>query len=81
MIDKRSGGVAYAVMSFGGFLGMGEDYHPLPWSMLTYDTRQGGYVVNLDKDRLEGAPRYSEDDEAPWENPDYVRGIDDFYAR
>ena len=42
MIDKRSGGVAYAVMSFGGFLGMGEDYHPLPWSMLTYDTRQGG---------------------------------------
>ena len=42
MIDKRSGKVAYAVMSFGGFLGMGEDYHPLPWSVLTYDTESRG---------------------------------------
>ena len=39
MIDKYSGQVAYAVMSFGGFLGMGESYHPLPWKTLTYDTR------------------------------------------
>ena len=81
MIDKRSGEVAYAVMSFGGFLGMGEDYHPLPWSMLTYDTEQGGYVVNLDKDSLEGAPRFSEADEARWEDPAYTGSIDDFYAR
>ena len=42
MIDKRSGKVAYAIMSFGGFLGVGEDYHPLPWNTLKYDTRQGG---------------------------------------
>jgi PRC-barrel domain len=62
MIDKQSGKVAYAVMAFGGFLGMGEDYHPLPWSVLTYDTQQGGYVVNLDKEALEGAPRYAESD-------------------
>ena len=39
-------------MSFGGFLGMGESYHPLPWKVLTYDTRQGGYVVDLDRSRL-----------------------------
>src|SRR5881397_1907722 len=56
MIDKRRGTVAYAVMSFGGFLGIGEKYHPLPWKVLTYDTRQGGYVVDLDRSRLEGAP-------------------------
>jgi hypothetical protein len=56
MIDKYTGQVAYAVMSFGGFLGMGESYHPLPWKVLTYDTRQGGYVVDLDRSRLEGAP-------------------------
>ena len=37
MIDKISGKVAYAVMSFGGFLGIGEDYYPLPWSVLTYN--------------------------------------------
>ena len=52
MIDKYSGQVAYAVMSFGGFLGMGESYHPLPWRKLTYDTRQGGNVVDLDRTRL-----------------------------
>src|SRR3954454_4536399 len=45
MVNKRSGQVEYAVMSFGGFLGMGESYHPPPWKSLTYDTRQGGYVV------------------------------------
>src|SRR5689334_11953533 len=51
MVDKRSGQVAYTVMSFGGFLGMGDSYHPLPWKALTYDTRQGGYVVDIDKER------------------------------
>ena len=49
MIDKMSGKVAYAVVSFGGFLGMGNRYHPLPWSTLKYDLRQGGYVVGLTK--------------------------------
>jgi hypothetical protein len=42
MVDKISGQVAYAVMSFGGFLGIGESYHPLPWRVLKYDVRQGG---------------------------------------
>ena len=55
IIDKPSGKVAYAIMSFGGFLGMGNQYHPLPWSVLKYDTNLGGYVVNLDKRQLEGA--------------------------
>src|SRR5690348_13077771 len=59
MIDKYTGQVAYAVMSFGGFLGMGESYHPLPWKSLTYDTRLGGYVVDMDRNRLEGAPSYT----------------------
>ena len=58
MVGKRSGQVAYAVMSFGGWLGMGESYHPLPWNTLTYDTDLGGYVVNLDKDRLRNAPSH-----------------------
>jgi len=59
MVDKRSGKVEYAVMSFGGFLGMGEEYHPLPWDQLTYDTDQGGYVVNLSREQLEGGPHYN----------------------
>lgn len=58
MIHKTSGDVAYAVMAFGGFLGIGEKYHPLPWSMLTYDVNQGGYVVPVSRTQLEGAPSY-----------------------
>jgi PRC-barrel domain protein len=59
MIDKVSGKVAFAVLTFGGFLGMGEDFYPLPWSTLRYDTNLGGYRTNLTKDQLENAPKYS----------------------
>ena len=55
MLEKRSGNIAYAVMSFGGFLGIGERYHALPWAALKYDTRQGGYVVGLTIDQLKEA--------------------------
>jgi hypothetical protein len=53
IIDKSSGQVAYAVMSFGGFLGVGQSYHPLPWKMLNYHTRRGGFVVDIDRSKLE----------------------------
>ena len=79
MVNKRSGQVAYAVMSFGGFLGIGESYHPLPWNELTYDTNQGGYVVNLTRAQLEGAPTYSATDTPAWDDPGYTRQIDDYY--
>ena len=68
MIGKRSGRVEYAVMSFGGFLGMGEQYHPLPWDALDYDTNRGGYVVNIDKDRLKSAPTYEEGNEPTYDS-------------
>src|SRR6478735_7256068 len=57
MIDKLSGKVAYAVMSFGGFLGMGNNYYPLPWSVLTYNPDLDGYEVNLTEQLLKNAPR------------------------
>jgi sporulation protein YlmC with PRC-barrel domain len=66
MIDKATGKVAYALMSFGGFLGIGNQYHSLPWSLLKYDTNLGGYVINLDKRRLEGAPAYDVGTEPAW---------------
>ena len=78
MLDKVSGRAIYAVMSFGGFLGMGESQHPLPWSQLKYDSGMGGYVVNLDKKKLETAPTY--DRGAPFEwTPDYGRKVDKYY--
>ncbi len=56
MIHKEKGSVAYAVMSFGGFLGLGEKRHPVPWQSMVYDTTKEGYVVNLSKDELKAAP-------------------------
>ena len=67
MVDKRSGKAEYAVMSFGGFLGMGNDYHPLPWDQLTYDSDKGGYIVNLTKEQLQGGPRYSVGEEPTYD--------------
>jgi len=79
MIDKYSGQVAYAVMSFGGFLGIGERYHPLPWKALTYDTGLGGYVVDVSREQLERAPSYARD-ESPWATPGYGRSVHDYYG-
>ena len=80
MIDKLSGRVAYAVLSFGGFLGLGEKYHPLPWNALKYDTSLGGYVVNLSREQLEGSPAYDDDDEPAWGDRAYEKGIHDYYG-
>lgn len=80
MIDKLSGKVAYAIMSFGGFLGIGNQYHPLPWSILHYDTSMTGYVVNLDKNQLEGSPAYDVGQDPAWGDRDYERRIHDYYG-
>jgi sporulation protein YlmC with PRC-barrel domain len=80
MIDKTSGHVVYAIMSFGGFLGMGNQYHPLPWSVLKYDTNMGGYVVNLDKQQLKGGPAYDADAEPDWRDRTYENKIHDYYG-
>ena len=55
MIDKLSGRVSYAVLSFGGFLGIGNDHYPLPWQSLKYDTRIGGYRMGVTEEQLRGA--------------------------
>jgi hypothetical protein len=78
MVGKRSGQVAYAVMSFGGWLGMGESYHPLPWNTLTYDTDLGGYVVSLDKDRLRNAPSHRADSDTS-SDAGYWRRVKDYW--
>lgn len=79
MIDKRSGKVAYAGMSFGGFLGMRENYHPLPWDVLHYDENRGGYVVNVATERLQAGPAYDASEAPEWSS-DYGHEIDDYYG-
>ncbi len=59
VLDKTSDAIIYAVVSFGGFLGIGEKYHPMPWSTLNYDESAGGYVVSMSRDVLERAPAYA----------------------
>ena len=54
MIDKRSGKVSYAVLSFGGFLGIGDDHYPLPWESLKYDTNLGGYRTGITEQHSRG---------------------------
>ena len=56
MLDKQSSNIMYAVVGFGGFLGMGEKYHPVPWSQLDYNEDDGAYVVKFTKDQLKAAP-------------------------
>jgi len=78
MIDKVSGRAIYAVMSFGGFLGMGEKHHPLLWATLKYDAQKGGYLVNLDKKQLQDAPNYDRGSDFKW-TPEYGRTVDSYY--
>ncbi|QFU09613.1 PRC-barrel domain protein [Rhodobacteraceae bacterium THAF1] len=61
MIDKQSGKVAYAVMSFGGILGIGGDERPVPWNTLTYDTSKDGFVTSITEAQLKDAPDAKDD--------------------
>ncbi len=61
MIDKVSGRVTYAVMSFGGFLGLGHSHYPIPWNALKYDTALGGYRTGITEQQLKDAPAFSDD--------------------
>ena len=79
MVDKRSGQAEYAVMSFGGFLGVGEDHYPIPWDKLTYEPEQGGYVVDLDRDKLKDGPNYRAGAEPEFDR-DYDRRVHDYYG-
>jgi PRC-barrel domain protein len=79
MIDKISGKVAYAVMTFGGVLGLGADYYPVPWSELTYDTNLGGYRVSFTNDRFKNAPKYSTSTDWNWSREN-DRRVYDYYG-
>lgn len=80
MLDMRSGQVAYAVLSLGGFLGIGEKLFAVPWSALTLDTENKRFVLSVDKDRLEKAPGF---DRNKWPNmadPSWEQGIQAYYG-
>ncbi len=80
MFGKKSGKVAYAVLSFGGILGLGDHHYPLPWSSLNYDETLGGYRTQTVKAQLENAPKYATGAEWNWEDKQLEKSIDDYYA-
>jgi sporulation protein YlmC with PRC-barrel domain len=61
MIDKISGRVTYAVISFGGFFGLGHSHYPVPWAALKYDPNLGGYITGITEEKLKDAPAFSDD--------------------
>lgn len=77
-IGRSSGKVRYALMSFGGFLGIGERFHPLPWGVLKFDPERDGYVVGLTKEELTDAPSYTADQLAAYGGQD-IEYRDDLY--
>jgi hypothetical protein len=80
MIDKKSGKVSYAVLSFGGFLGIGDDHYPIPWQSLKYDTNLGGYVTGVTLRQLEGAPKYGNDNAWNWADVARAQSVSDYYG-
>ncbi len=80
MVDKKSGQAEYAVMSFGGLFGIGDRHYPLPWQALTYDTDKNGYVVNVTKEQLEGAPNYERGGDEPTYDRDYGERVYTYYG-
>jgi hypothetical protein len=80
VMRKTDGRAAYAIMSFGGFLGLGERVHPLPWQSLNYDPALGGYVVDVTREQLEGAPSYDPANEPDWNDPVYNQGLGRYWG-
>lgn len=78
MIERASGQVRYAVLSFGGFLGMGHSHYPLPWSSFRYDTGLEGYSTSVSEAQLKDAPEYSDDS---WDDPEWEARLGRFFER
>jgi sporulation protein YlmC with PRC-barrel domain len=78
MVDKRTGKAEYAVLQFGGILGIGNEYYPIPWEMLDYDPKQHGYVIEISKEKLERAPHYR--DERPLFDHAYGQSLYGYYG-
>jgi hypothetical protein len=79
MVEKYSGRVEYAVMSYGGMLGMGTRYYPLPWQTLTYDTERGGYRIELSERDLRDAPSFDRSTEPEFDR-DYGERVHSWYG-
>ena len=79
MIDKLTGKVAYAVMSFGGILGIGADHYPIPWSLLRYNEKLGGYQVDITERQLKNAPKFGQNENWDWSGRAHDQDVYDYW--
>jgi sporulation protein YlmC with PRC-barrel domain len=79
MIDKMSGRIAYAVVSFDGFVGLGEAQHTVPWSKLSYDNGLGGYRTDITEEQLQDAPIFYRNEGYHWSDRDQERELHDYW--
>lgn len=79
MIDLNNGRIAFCVLSFGGFLGMGDRLFAVPWSALTLDTENKRFILNVDKERLKKAPGFDKDSWPDMTSPDFGTSVYSFY--
>ncbi len=80
MIEKVSGKVSYALLSFGGIFGVGENVHPVPWERLTYDVNLDAYVIDLTREQLAEAPTLRLDEADRPQAKDYEE-VAGYYAK
>jgi len=80
MLDMRSGKVGYAVLSFGGFLGMGEKLFAVPWYALSLDTKNKRFTLNVEKERLKDAPGFDKDKWPNMADQSWEKAIHAFYG-
>lgn len=80
MIDVSSGRVAYAVLSFGGFLGMGDKLFAIPWEALRLDQEHERFILNVDKEVLEDAPGFEKNQWPEFADRTWGAGIYDHYG-
>jgi sporulation protein YlmC with PRC-barrel domain len=80
MVDLNNGRIAYCVLSFGGFLGMGDKLFAIPWQALTLDTVNKRFILNVDKERLKNAPGFDKDNWPDTTNPEWGTRIYSYYG-
>jgi hypothetical protein len=80
MIDKVSGKVSYAILSFGGFLGVGSNLLPLPWERLTFNSKLDAYQLDIDDNELRRAPSFSAEKDFDWGDRTQEEALHRYYG-
>ncbi len=80
MLDKYEGDVRYVVLSFGGFLGMGDKYFAMPWEIFSYDENKDCFVIDVDKEKLKSSPGFDKNNWPDMSDSNWSQQIHSYYG-